>query len=333
MPLFLIFDRIAPFMARVLLLVIGCCLVLGSCTQRQICPAFQSAYIHDKDALRKKFSYFLEDSTPRVLTASKNKYLVAEPTPYRKKVRSLQTVEMKPVPVIVPDSILNEDSVSMEELDRAARSIIDSTFIPDLPAQQQQTTKAEDSVYVISVDRELRLLKYNGADSLEYDSTANRYVAQKPEYYVKDVGLNIEQDNYMWYLRDHLVLPDVRLARLNQSGEKATETKAAKKKAKKEKKGLKGFFKNLFKKKKKESDSTEIPPPPKEEFDFIDTDSVTRAEPPQKEPETKKGFFSPGRSKPEEEAATDPALTPPEKRRRKSKPAVGEVEENQQDGF
>src|SRR5690606_30950777 len=105
-------------MARVIVLFIGCCFVLGSCTQRSICPAFQSAYIHDKDALRRKFSYFLEDSTPKVLTASKNRYLVAEPTPYRKKVRNLSTVEMKPVPVVVPDSIANKgiDSVSMADL-------------------------------------------------------------------------------------------------------------------------------------------------------------------------------------------------------------------------
>src|SRR5688500_18825775 len=154
-------------MARALLIFIGCCLILGACTQRSICPAFQSAYIHDKDALRKKFSYFLEDSTPKMLTASKNKYLIAEPTPYRKKVRSLQTVEMKPVPVHVPDSILNEDSVSMEELDRAARSVIDSTFIEAVPARPP--APPEDSAYVITKDRELRLLKYNGADSLVYD--------------------------------------------------------------------------------------------------------------------------------------------------------------------
>lgn len=314
-------------MARALIFLIGCCLLLGSCTQRQICPAFQSAYIHDKDVLRKKFSYLLEDSTPKMLTASKNKYLIAEPTPYRKKLRSLRTIEMSPAPIIVPDSILNADSVSMEELDRAARSVIDSTFIPDVPVQQQPSPAAEDSVYVITVDKELRLLKYNGADSLEYDSATDRYVAQKPEYYVKNVGLNIEQDNYMWYLRDYLILPDVRLAHLHQSGEKAKEAK--KTEAKKEKKGLKGFFKNLFKKKQKK-DSTEVPPPPKEEFDFIDSDSLTQAAPPAKEPEAKKGFFGPGKSKPKEQAATAPALTPSEKRK-KSRPAEGE--ENQPDGF
>src|SRR5688572_27762434 len=153
-------------MFRALILFIGGILGLGACTQRAICPAFQSAYIHDKDALRKKFSYFQEDSTPKMLTASKNKYLIAEPTPYRKKLRSMQTVEMKPVPVHVPDSLVSEDSVSMEELERAARSIIDSTFIQDVPVRPQ--APVEDSVYVITKDKELRLLKYNGADSLVY---------------------------------------------------------------------------------------------------------------------------------------------------------------------
>src|SRR5687768_10054213 len=119
-------------MARAFLLVIGVFVLLSSCTQRSICPAFQSAYIYDKDALRKKFSYFQEDSTPKVLVASKTRYLVAEPTPYRKKIRSMQTVEMKPVPIHVPDSITNTDSVSMQDLDRAARSVIDSTFIQDV---------------------------------------------------------------------------------------------------------------------------------------------------------------------------------------------------------
>src|SRR3954462_1525726 len=98
--------------------------VLSSCTQRLICPAYQSAFIYDKEALRKKFSYFNEDSTPKILTASKTKYLIAQPTSYHKKVRSLQTVEMKQVHPVVPDS-LRDDYVSLAELDSAARTIID----------------------------------------------------------------------------------------------------------------------------------------------------------------------------------------------------------------
>ena len=317
-------------MARALIVFIGSCFLLGACTQRSICPAFQSAYIYDKHVLRKKFSYFQEDSTPKVLTASKNQYLVAEPTPYRKKLRDLQTVAMKPVPVHVPDSLTNEDSVSMEELDRAARSVIDSTFIEDRPVGTQ--TRAEDSVYVISKDRELRLLKYNGADSLEYDPALEKYVGQKPEYYVKDVRLNVEQDNYMWYLRDYLVLPDVRIARMQQSSEKARDA-AEKKVKKKEKKG--GFFKNLFRKKQKQSDSTDIPPPPKEEFDFIDADTLTQVEPPLKDQELRRGSLAARKEKRKDEPVIDdPVLTGNKKNG--TKPAVArktEEEETPAEGF
>lgn len=308
-------------MARAFIVFIGYCLLLGSCTQRSICPAYQSAYIYDKDALRKKFSYFLEDSTPKMFTASKNKYLIAEPTSYRKKIRSMQTVAMKPVPVHVPDSLLNGDSVSVADLDRAARSVIDSTFIEDVPAEP---VVVEDSVYVITKDKELRLLKYNGADSLVYDPVSGKYVSQKPEYYVKDVRLNIEQDNYMWYLRDNLVLPDVRLAKTQQS--KAKENDVKKKTGKK--KGLKGFFKGLFKKKQKAADSTEVPPPPKEEFDFIDADTLTQIDPQTEEPETKKGFFPPRKKKSKDQTRVDPALAGNSDKKKKKKSKTEEA-----DGF
>lgn len=316
-------------MARAFILLIGSLFALGACTQRSICPAFQSAYIYDKDVLRKKFSYFEEDSTPKILTASKNQYLVADPMPYRKKLRSMRTVPMKPVPVAVPDSLVNGDSVSLADLDRAARSIIDSTFIEDRPVANP-ATEGDSGVYVITKDKELRLLKYNGADSLVYDPVAEKYVPQKPEYYVKDVRLNIEQDNYMWYLRDYLVLPDVRLARLHQQSEKNRDA-AEKSARKKEKKGLKGFFKNLFQKKPKEADSTDVPPPPQEEFDFIDVDTLTQATPPTEEPETKRGFFSPRQkeTKPEESADAIIPATP----NKKKVEARKEEEETTGEGF
>ncbi len=318
-------------MARVLIVFIGCCFALGACTQRSICPAFQSAYIYDKEALRKKFSYFLDDSTPKVFTASKNKYLVADPTPYRKKLRKLQTVEMKPVPVQVPDSLTNTDSVSVADLDRAARSVLDTTMIVDVPPRGQPPPPAEDSVYVISKDKELRLLKYNGADSLVYDPAKEKYVAQKPEYYVKNVGLNIEQDSYMWYLRDYLVLPDVRLAKLQQSAEGKAKA-VSERKAKKKKKGFKGFFKNLFRKKPQSTDSIATPPPPKEEFDFIDADTISQVTPPADQQETKKGFFGPGQQAPPDRDTTEPAVTnPSDKKKKKAK--TGDADKKQDEGF
>jgi hypothetical protein len=131
-----------------------------------ICPAYQSSFIYDKEALRKKFSYFKEDSTPKILTASKNKYLVAVPESYRKKLRNLQTVEMKPVYPVIPDSLKLDHE---KDLLMAERDVIDSTAAP----------QPTDSVYAITKTKE----KYN-----------------------------VDQDIYMWYFRDMLVLPDVRAA-------------------------------------------------------------------------------------------------------------------------
>ncbi len=151
-----------------------------------ICPAYQSAFIYDQNELRKKFSYFEGDSTPKIYTASKNKYLVAEDQSYRKRLRGIQTVPMKPVNVTVPDSLLPGYVEGMEEgiangedgvvpgaeMDMAARSVIDSTYIVDVP---RDSVKAEeDSVYMISKDKEVRVLKYNFPDSLVFDPATGK---------------------------------------------------------------------------------------------------------------------------------------------------------------
>jgi len=243
--------RITPIMTRAFIVVVGFCLMLVSCTQQMVCPAYQSAYIYDKDVLRKKFSYFNEDSTPKIYASApgKNKYLIAEPTTYKKKVRSLQTVPAKKVNVVLPDSLNPDKEVTGAELDLAAQSIIDSTYIVD-PEPTDSLQVADDSVYVITIDKEIRVLKYNFPDSLKYDPVTGKYVPEKAKYYVEEIGYNTEQDNYMWYLRDVLLLPDAKLA---QQGE---DEKGKDGSEKKEKKGIKGFFKNLFKKK----DKTRLPP-------------------------------------------------------------------------
>jgi len=283
-----------------------------------ICPAYQSAFIHDKDELRKKFSYFQQDSTPKILTASKNRYLVAEPMSYRARLRQMQTVAMAPVPVVVPDSIANPEVVSEEELRRAAQSVIDSLYVPDVNRDSAATPPPVDSTYVISKDREVRVLKYNMPDSLIYDEAAGKYVPQAPKYYVDEVGFNMEQDSYMWYLRKDIVLPDVRLAQRQQAGRDRAEQQ--------ERKGLKGFFKNLFKKKQKqESDTTDIVRPPEDEFDFIDPDSVTQtSEGPLLQEEERKGILGrrKNRKKEVQEQPTTPQPTPPAKK-----------EEDDDDGF
>lgn len=261
---------------------------MSACTQKVVCPAYQSAFIYDKDELRKKYSYFLEDGTPKLASVKKTKYLIAEPTTFKQKTRSLQTVEAKPINPVVPDSLLVDDTDLTSELDAAARSVIDSTTIVDTePAVADSLAADED--YVISIDREVRVLKYNFPDSLKYDASTGLYVAETPKYYIKEIGFNVEQGNYLWYLRDVLILPDVRLAKK----EKEEKEEA------KQKKGIKGFFSNLFKKKKKDEEAEEIPEqkisPDMEEYNydgFEDTprDSATVAS--SQPVKQKKGLFS-----------------------------------------
>jgi hypothetical protein len=193
-------------MTRALTLLVCFIVLVGtSCTQKLICPAYQSSFIYDKEALRKKFSYFKEDSTPKILTASKTKYLVAVPESY------------------------------------------------------------QDSVYTITKTKE--------------------------QY-------NVDQDIYMWYFRDQLVLPDVRAAMETQSQNKAKAAKATKKK-----KGIFSFLK--FGKKKKANDSTAV-----EETPLIPTDSDTTAAPPKKKGIM--GLFG-GKNKKKDPAAPEKKKDPAKK--------------------
>jgi len=329
-------------MARPFFALLSLSLLLSACTQRLICPAYQSAFIYDKDELRKKFSYFQEDSTPKILTASKTRYLIAEPVSYRKKIRSMQTVKMKDVNPVLPDSLkvgeegglLGEDGVVPgAELDLAARSVIDSTYIVDVP--QDTTQAAGDSVYVITKDKEVRLLKYDYPDSLSYDETSGRYVVKTPAYAVADIRYNVEQDNYMWYLRRNLILPDVRLSQMEQTEDKSV-------KHKKDKKEKKGFFRNLFKRKKKDVvDSAAIQPPVKDEHDFDYVDENETAQPQdsvQAEPKKKKGIFSFLKKKdkaarPAEDATPVEENQKKKKKEKKVKEVIKPEDEEKDDGF
>jgi hypothetical protein len=252
-------------MSRVIFLCISLVIALGACTQRLICPAYQSSFIHDKAALKKKFSYFTEDANPKLFTAStsKNRYLVAVPESYRRKLRSLQTVEMKPVYPEIPDSLkVNEDATT----NLSERDAPDSTS-----EVSAQGLHPGDSAYAITKAKE----KYN-----------------------------VDQDNYMWYFRDLLVLPDVR-AILNEKKSMATE-KLAKQKG--------HFFKNLkdlFKKKPK--DSTQVNTSVVESEDEESTDS-------RKKKDSSKKKKNPPTKKPKENKKQ------PEKK-------VEEKKEDEDDGF
>ena len=208
---------------RILIFVGLISIALASCTQRTICPAYQSAFIYDKEELRKKFSYFNEDMDPRLGgKAKKNKFLIAEPVTYQKKVASLNTVPMKAVGIVVPDSMRHASERSIAaDLDKAARTVIDSTYIPDSSPVMEASAKSTPEIYMISVDKEHHILKYDPI---------------KREYRVDSIKYNVDQDNYMWYLRKEIVLPDTRIAAQEAAEAKKAEEKAARK-------GLFGFLK------------------------------------------------------------------------------------------
>ncbi|NOS91291.1 MAG: hypothetical protein HOP30_05180, partial [Cyclobacteriaceae bacterium] len=98
---------------------------------------------------------------------------------------------------------------------------------------------------------------------------------------------NVEQDNYMWYFRNVLVLPDVRIAMEGAAAEGKAPEKA------KEKKGFMGFFKNMFKKK---------PKGPVKPETVVQNPSDSTAVTPET-PKKKKGLLGMFKKKPKEDSA------------------------------
>lgn len=213
----------------------GISLLGQSCTEQLICPAYQSAFIHDKEKLEQQFSYFNEDSTPKVFEASsKNRFLIIEQVSYKKKLQSLQTIPMVDVYPVMDDSLAFDDEIPAGDLvgyDSSAVISIDTTA----------SFAIEDSIYVISLKKE---------------------------------KFNIDQELYLWYLKDYIVYPDVRLQLTA-----ATEAAGGVSSGAKRKNGFFGFFKNLFRKKNR-NDSTA----------FDQETSATELD--QAEPKKKKGLFS-----------------------------------------
>lgn len=247
-------------MTRALFVLLACLFALVGCnTQRTICPAYQSAFIFDKSTERKTFLVYNEDKNqPQEVLASnsktlnlpprdsswdksvvipapslpierrvkKDRYLLLPKKTYRKALRALQTVPMK---AVYPKKV--DDSLAIKKaLDSAARSVTDTLTASTADTLSQPKG---DSVYVITKEKE---------------------------------KFNVDQDNYMWYFRDILVLPDVKLAMEESQNEKSGGTTA---------KTKQGFFqklKGLFKKKPKaKNDSTEVV---KEEINPTDSTST-----------------------------------------------------------
>lgn len=204
------------------LLLILCFALSGCGGGKVICPAYQSSFIHDQATLKAKFSYFEADSTPKIFRGgNKNKYLVAVPESYRKKYRRLQTVEMKTIYPVLPDS-LPSDSLSV---DGAVANRLDSLG-----------NDISDESGLVQKTQEFRLTK-----------TREKY--------------NNDQDYYMWFFRKSLLLPDIRYNLEKRVAAKATDDKRvqAASRAKPERIKKEGGFQLPFRRKKENSDGSAPP--------------------------------------------------------------------------
>lgn len=114
-------------------------IALFSCSERMVCSAYQSAFIHDKTTLERHFSYFGEDSLPKnMLTASKDKFLIIERQTYKKKVRSFNTVPMKTIYPVLDESVeLKGDVQMLAEMDVVDTVALDSIVQNDYPWKEK----------------------------------------------------------------------------------------------------------------------------------------------------------------------------------------------------
>ncbi|MBI3482616.1 MAG: hypothetical protein HY015_06515, partial [Bacteroidetes bacterium] len=191
----------------------------------------------------------------------KQRYLLLPKKTYKQALRALQTVPMKPV-----YSKIGEDSMDIKKaLDSAARSITDtlSASVAAKPKEQE-----EDSVYVITKEKE---------------------------------KFNLDQDNYMWYFRDILVLPDVK---------KGIDAAKAEKEGASPAKAKQGFFsklKNLFKKKPKQKiDTTAVKPVNQPEEENYDSERDSTVVQPQAQPIDPPSVTKKADSKKKSKAKTSP---------------------------
>ena len=221
-----------------------------------ICPAYQSAFIYDKPTQKETFVYYNENkdqsreiiasanskaitlppkdsawsnsvvlpgpALPKEKKIRRDRYLLLPDRTYKKALKSLQTIAMKPV---YPKKQIDSTDLNLE----IAGAERDSTTDSVASTKPTDRNSKRDSVYMISTAKE---------------------------------KFNLDQDAYMWYVRDVLVLPDVRMAKEGNKEDKGGSGSENKKKEG-------GFFKNLFKKKSKndsttvevESDSTGVSEP------------------------------------------------------------------------
>lgn len=88
--------------------LIGLVILIVSCHNKIICPAYQSKFILDEEVFKEQFSLFEADSTPKqkLGKVKKSKYGIIVQKPFKKKSNEMKTIAMETVYSETPDSLL-----------------------------------------------------------------------------------------------------------------------------------------------------------------------------------------------------------------------------------
>ena len=228
-------------------------IVVISCAERAICPAYQSAFIHDKATLDRHFSYFGEDTLPKnQLIASKNKFLIIERVPYKKKVRSLNTVAMKTIyPVLDDSTALTGDVQMLTEMDVVDSLALDSAVQNELPWKEK-----------FNVEQEFYFHYFN--DILVYPEERAQAEMDKKE----KGGTKGAKQGFFNRIFGGIFKKGKKNTSELTEGEETEENTELDETQQPKKKGIKGLFSK--KKNKKEEETSEEPIPDEEDIPPVD---------------------------------------------------------------
>lgn len=128
------------------------CLVFYACKDNVVCPAFQSTYILDDSIRFAKYSYFANDSTPKLALASRRtKYGVNKKTSLFRKNYELMTAPKKnvlaPVPEDTTELIIDEGVFLAEDFVDTDTLGTDSLSVAPLLAQAEEEAVPEGPRY------------------------------------------------------------------------------------------------------------------------------------------------------------------------------------------
>lgn len=134
------------------------CLVFYACKDNVVCPAFQSTYILDDSIRFAKYSYFANDSTPKLAMASRRtKYGVNKKTSLFRKNYELMTAPKKnvlaPVPEDTSELIIDEGEFLAEDFVDVDTLGTDSLSVAPLLAQAEEEKKPEGPRYKYRYER------------------------------------------------------------------------------------------------------------------------------------------------------------------------------------